>query len=114
LELETNQNLLLPPTDGQVYCDNVDISLLRNYRNNLAAVLQEDCLILGTILDNIVWSDDEASKVDENFAIQCAMMAAIHQDVMKLEQGYMTIIGGSVDRVSAGAETKNFVGSCLL
>jgi ATP-binding cassette subfamily B protein RaxB len=104
---------LLPPTDGQVYCDDVDISLLRNYRNNLAAVMQEDCLILGTVLDNIVWSGDEASKVDENFAVQCAMMAAIHQDVMKLEQGYMTIIGGSVDRVSAGQKQRILLARAL-
>ncbi|GGX57830.1 peptidase domain-containing ABC transporter [Saccharospirillum salsuginis] len=96
---------LLQPTDGQILIDGVNLKDfgVRNYRDDIAVVLQSDQLFSGTILDNITLFDD---KPDMEWAVQCAAAAAIAEEVMKLPMGFQTLVGDLGSSLSGGQKQR--------
>lgn len=92
---------LLVPDEGRVLLDDVDIRLLglTEYRNQIAAVMQDDALLSGSILDNISFFDPETNlqKVQ-----QCARLAAIDQDIGRMTMGYFSHVGDMGNGFSGG------------
>jgi ATP-binding cassette subfamily B protein RaxB len=92
---------LLQPTSGKVLLDGKDITQvgLKNYRNKIAAVMQDDTLLAGSIADNISFFDPQPNflKIE-----QCAHMAAIHDDINKMTMGYNSLVGDMGSNLSGG------------
>ncbi len=86
---------------GKITIDGIDI---KDYdkdflRSNIAMVLQDTHLFTGTVMDNIRYGRPEAN--DEE-VINAAKMASAHSFIMRLENGYDTIIEGDGSNLSQG------------
>ncbi|MGL1955862.1 MAG: peptidase domain-containing ABC transporter [Colwellia sp.] len=92
---------LLQPTSGRVLLDGKDITQLglKNYRKHIAAVMQDDTLLAGSIADNISFFDPEPNYLNIE---QCAQLAAIHEDVTNMTMGYNSLVGDMGSNLSGG------------
>lgn len=92
---------LLQPTSGKVLFDGMDITQLglKNYRKQIAAVMQDDTLLAGSIADNISFFDPQPNHLKVE---QCARHAAIHSDITKMTMGYNSLVGDMGSNLSGG------------
>ena len=92
---------LLQPTSGKVLLDGKDITQLglKNYRKQIAAVMQDDTLLAGSIADNISFFDPQPNHLKIE---QCAHLAAIHEDIIKMTMGYNSLAGDMGSNLSGG------------
>ncbi|MCH2055735.1 MAG: peptidase domain-containing ABC transporter [Thalassotalea sp.] len=92
---------LLQPTSGKVQLDGKDITQLglKNYRKQIAAVMQDDTLLAGSIADNISFFDTQPNYLKIE---QCAHLAAIHDDITKMTMGYNSLVGDMGSNLSGG------------
>ena len=69
---------LLEPTSGEVVVDGIPLQTLgvRAYREQMAAVMQEDQLLSGSLADNICFFDP---VFDHDKMVKCAQMAGVHE-----------------------------------
>ncbi len=92
---------LLQPTSGKILLDGKDITQigLKHYRKHIAAVMQDDTLLAGSISDNISFFDPQPNilKIE-----QCAHLAAIHDDINKMTMGYNALVGDMGSNLSGG------------
>ncbi|MEQ3340379.1 ABC transporter ATP-binding protein [Clostridium butyricum] len=86
---------------GSILIDNEDIMNLKrdSLRKYFSVVLQDTCLFTGTIMDNIRYSQNNAS--DEE-VINAAKISHAHDFISKLPKGYYTMVSGAVDNLSQG------------
>lgn len=103
---------LLEPTKGGVYFNHIDIKQLglSNYRQQIACVLQDDKFFSGSILENIVSFED---KYDREFAIECAKLAQIHDEIMDMPMNYETLLGELGNNLSGGQRQRLFIARAL-
>ncbi|WP_042147792.1 MULTISPECIES: peptidase domain-containing ABC transporter [unclassified Pseudoalteromonas] len=92
---------LFEPEGGKVEVDNIDIKQLGlgQYRSQIAAVMQDDQLLSGSIADNISFFDPELNMVQVEWA---AKTAAIDKDIMNMTMGYNTLVGDMGAALSGG------------
>jgi ATP-binding cassette, subfamily B, bacterial CvaB/MchF/RaxB len=92
---------LLQPTSGEVFIDGIPLRTLgvRPYRDQVAAVMQDDQLLSGTIADNICFF---ANSRDEELMRECARMAGIHDDILRMPMAYNSLIGDMGNSLSGG------------
>src|SRR5215216_2774333 len=92
---------LLEPTTGEVLIDGVALSTIgvRGYREQIAAVMQEDQLLSGSIADNICFFD---SEVNHEKMIGCAQLAGIHEEIMRMPMTYNSLVGDMGSSLSGG------------
>ncbi len=92
---------LLQPTSGKVLLDGKDITQvgLKNYRKKIAAVMQDDTLLAGSIADNVSFFDPQPNYLKIE---QCAHLAAIHDDINKMTMGYNSLVGDMGANLSGG------------
>ncbi len=92
---------LLQPSSGKVYLDGKDITQvgLKNYRKKIAAVMQDDTLLAGSIADNISFFDPQPNYLKIE---QCAHLSAIHDDINKMTMGYNSLVGDMGSNLSGG------------
>ncbi|MBO9492308.1 peptidase domain-containing ABC transporter [Endozoicomonas sp. G2_1] len=92
---------LLQPTSGRVLLDGKDITQLglTNYRKQIAAVMQDDTLLAGSISDNISFFDPmpNIERIE-----QSAQQAAIADDINKMTMGYNSLVGDMGANLSGG------------
>ena len=103
---------LLDSTEGEIYLDNRSIKEvgLENYRELTASVMQEDSLLSGSILDNIVFFDDD---IDRD-RVQCvAKLAYIHDTITQFPMGYETLIGDMGSTLSGGQKQRILLARAL-
>jgi ATP-binding cassette subfamily B protein RaxB len=83
---------LLEPTSGEVLVDGLPLSTIgvRAFREQVAAVMQEDQLLSGSIADNISFFDQQ---FDDERLLRCAKLAAIHAEIMAMPMTYNSLIG---------------------
>ena len=88
-------------TSGAIKIDGIDIRQLRvnSLRNLLGIVTQESILFNDTVFNNIAFGIDNASEED---VIRAAKVANAHEFIMRLENGYQTIIGDRGSKLSGG------------
>lgn len=86
---------------GEILIDGVSVSRMprRTLRRQIAYVLQDPILFDGTVRDNIKYGNHEAT--DEE-VVQAAKDANAHDFIMRLEEGYDTVISGEESRLSQG------------
>lgn len=97
-------NLLMgfyPVDRGSIKVSGVDIRNMKRktLRNMYGMVLQDSWLFHGTILDNIKYGKESAS--DEE-VIEAAKAAHAHSFIIKLPQGYDTVISEEGGNISSG------------
>lgn len=88
-------------TSGSITIDGIDVRQLRvsSLRNLLGIVTQESILFNDTVFNNIAFGIDHAQEED---VIRAAKVANAHEFIMRLENGYQTIIGDRGSKLSGG------------
>jgi ATP-binding cassette, subfamily B, bacterial CvaB/MchF/RaxB len=97
-------NLLLgihAPAEGEVRIGGLRLEDLGldSLRQMIGTVLQDDVLFAGSIADNISFFDPQA---DERRIVECARLAAIHDDIVAMPMGYGTLVGDMGTVLSGG------------
>jgi ATP-binding cassette, subfamily B, bacterial CvaB/MchF/RaxB len=103
---------LLEPTSGEVLVDGVPLSTVgaRAFREQVAAVMQDDQLLSGSIADNICFFDPEYNQ-DKLF--QCARLAAIHDEIMAMPMTYNSLVGDMGSSLSGGQKQRVLLARAL-
>ncbi|WP_281285799.1 ABC transporter ATP-binding protein [Persicimonas caeni] len=89
------------PVAGSVRIDGHDLRDLeqRKVRHQMGMVLQDSMLFRDTIANNIAYGRPEATREE---VIEAAKAAYAHDFIVKLPNGYDTVVGESGSRLSAG------------
>lgn len=92
---------LFSPTKGIIRFDGIDINELntRSLRNQIGVVSQENILFYGTVRENILYANREATDDD---LIRAARIAHADEFIVKLPNGYDTHIGPRGIMLSGG------------
>jgi ATP-binding cassette subfamily B protein len=92
---------LYQPRSGRVLIDGFDIkgANLHSLRQQIGVVLQDDFLFNGTVFDNITFNDADIASEQ---VVEAAKMAAAHDFISELPQGYETHIGERGTGLSGG------------
>ena len=103
---------LLTPQLGRVLIDGVALGSanMAAWRGQVGAVLQDDCLLTGTIADNIAFFDPAA---DRGRVIRAAKMAEIDADIARMPMGYDSLIGDMGAALSSGQRQRIFLARAL-
>jgi len=92
-------------TQGSVLVDDTDIRdyTLKNLRTGISLVLQQNELFSGTIKQNLLWGNEQAT--DEEM-IAAAKNAQAHDFIMSFPAQYETVLGQSGVNVSGGQKQR--------
>jgi ATP-binding cassette, subfamily B, bacterial CvaB/MchF/RaxB len=103
---------LLPAESGKVEVDSIDIRHLglRHYRSQIAAVMQDDQLMSGTLAENISFFD---SQMNMQQVVECAQLAGIHQDIAAMQMGYNALVGDMGSALSGGQKQRLLLARAL-
>ncbi|MBL4868854.1 MAG: peptidase domain-containing ABC transporter, partial [Pseudomonadales bacterium] len=103
---------LIEPTEGEVLIDGKNIRDigLDNYRKQVAAVMQDDQLLSGTISDNVCFFDT-TPKPDT--IRKCAELAAIDRDIEKMPMNYNSLVGDMGTTLSGGQKQRVMLARAL-
>jgi len=103
---------LLEPEEGEVLFGGVDIRKLglSVYRNQVAAVMQENQLFSGTLAENIAFSEP---RIRQSRIEAAARMAAVHEDIMAMPMGYQTLVGDMGSSLSSGQKQRVMLARAL-
>ncbi len=101
------------PKEGRILVDGIDLSevRLRDYRSQLAVVLQDDFLFDGTIAENIAYSRPGATA--EEIA-EAGRLARCDEFVDGFEDGYDTVIGERGVKLSGGQRQRVTIARAML
>lgn len=103
---------ILPPTEGEILYGGTPITQMgnRTYRASLAAVMQDDQLLTGSLADNISFFDQ---KVDRERIEACAKLAAIHDEIVAMPMAYHTLSGDMGTTLSGGQKQRVLLARAL-
>ncbi len=99
--------------EGQVLIDGVDIRdiAFADLRGLVALVSQETYIFMGTVAENIAYACPDATPVD---IVKAAKAACAHDFIMKLPDGYDTIIGTAGRQLSGGERQRLSIARAVL
>lgn len=108
-------NLLLgtyAPTEGRVLVDGVPLAQVGvdRWRQGVATVMQDDTLFAGSIADNIGFFDPQP---DLAWMVECARMAALHDDIERMPMAYQTLVGDMGTVLSGGQKQRLLLARAL-
>ena len=103
---------LLEPQLGRIIVDGVPLgnATMAGWRRRIGAVLQDDCLLTGTIADNIAFFDPAA---DRDRIVEAARLAEIDADIARMPMGYDSLIGDMGAALSSGQRQRIFLARAL-
>jgi len=103
---------LLEPTSGEVLVDGIPLSTVgaRAFREQVAAVMQDDQLLSGSVADNICFFDPDYNQ-DKLF--QCARLAGIHDEIMAMPMTYNSLVGDMGSSLSGGQKQRVLLARAL-
>ena len=101
------------PDEGVVRIDGQDLRGLRlqSLRQAVAPVLQDTFLFNATILENIRYANPDAT--DEE-VVEAAKAAHIHEDILRMPEGYRTGVGERGVRLSGGQKQRIAIARAIL
>ena len=101
------------PTDGVIEIDGVNIKDIsqQSLRSQMGVVLQETHLFSGSIRDNIKYALPYASDAE---VIKAARAANAHDFIMRLPEGYNTIVGEKGHSLSGGERQRIAIARALI
>jgi len=93
------------PQSGEVRIGGVALAQLglAQWRSMVGTVMQDDALIAGSVIDNISFFD---AAPDFEWVIECARLAAVHEEVEAMPMGYHTLIGDQGSSLSGGQKQR--------
>lgn len=100
-------------TKGNIKIDGVDIKKysIKHLRNAIAVVLQKNTLFSGSLLDNLYWGDENATKEEIDEACQ---IACVDEFLDRLSDGYDTEMGQGGVNVSGGQKQRICIARAIL
>ena len=100
-------------SEGAILLDGVDIRsfAVSDYRRNIGLVLQEPFLFFGTIAENIAYGKPHATGQD---IIAAARAAHAHEFILRLPQGYDSMVGERGQGLSGGERQRISIARALL
>lgn len=100
-------------SEGSIKVDGVDTRSLpvAEYRRHIGLVLQEPFLFFGTIADNIAYGKPDATRAE---IIAAARAAHAHEFILRLPQGYDSLVGERGQGLSGGERQRISIARALL
>lgn len=100
-------------TKGNIKIDGVDIKKysIKHLRDAIAVVLQKNTLFSGSLLDNLYWGDENATKEEIDEACQ---IACVDEFLERLSDGYDTEMGQGGVNVSGGQKQRICIARAIL
>lgn len=104
---------LYDPDEGEILLDGVNIKELsfEQLRKNVAMVSQETYIFIGTVAENIAYSNPKASREE---IVAAAVLASAHDFICKMPDGYDTVIGSSGRSLSGGERQRISIARAIL
>ncbi len=101
------------PLDGKVTVDGRDLASvrLRDYRNQLGVVLQDNFLFDGTIAENIAFSHPHATRGD---IVAASRVAHCEEFINGFADGYDTVVGERGVKLSGGQRQRVAIARAIL
>ncbi|WP_445426150.1 peptidase domain-containing ABC transporter [Alishewanella sp. HL-SH06] len=103
---------LLTAENGKVLVDSIEITQLglRHYRSQIAAVMQDDQLLSGSLAENISFFDPELNMQQVH---EAAQLAGIHHDISAMPMGYNSLVGDMGSSLSGGQKQRVLLARAL-
>lgn len=103
---------LLEPTQGEILVNNMPLGRfgLQRYRQHIAAVMQEDQLFSGSLIDNISLFDPQPNM---EICRRCAWLADIDEMIDTLPLGFFSPIGDMGATLSGGQRQRVLLARAL-
>lgn len=100
-------------TGGSISLDGIDLKRIKleNLRRQIGLVQQDVFLFAGTIKENIAYGKPNATD-DE--IITAAKRAEIHEDIIKMPEGYDSLVGERGLKLSGGQKQRISIARCFL
>ena len=100
-------------SEGAILVDGVDIRsyAIADFRQNIGLVLQEPFLFFGTIAENIAYGKPDATREE---IISAARAAHAHEFILRLPQGYDSMVGERGQGLSGGERQRISIARALL
>jgi ATP-binding cassette subfamily B multidrug efflux pump len=100
-------------TAGQVLVDGTDVRdyNLKTLRDGIGIVLQTNVLFSGTIRENLLWGNENATQEEIE---EAARNAQAHDFIMSFPDGYDTILGQAGVNLSGGQKQRLCIARALL
>ena len=100
-------------SEGAILVDGVDIRsyAITDYRQNIGLVLQEPFLFFGTIAENIAYGKPQSARAE---VIAAARAAHAHEFILRLPQGYDSMVGERGQGLSGGERQRISIARALL
>ena len=100
-------------SEGAILVDGVDIRsyAIADFRQNIGLVLQEPFLFFGTIAENIAYGKPHATRTE---IIAAARAAHAHEFILRLPQGYDSMVGERGQGLSGGERQRISIARALL
>jgi ATP-binding cassette, subfamily B, bacterial HlyB/CyaB len=104
---------LYDPKEGRILIDNYDINKIELYslRRQIGYVLQDTLLFNGTIQENIALTNPDATSEE---IIEAAKIAAAHEFIMTLPNGYNSRVGERGSALSGGQRQRIAIARTVL
>ena len=101
------------PDEGEIFIDNYPLKKIRqvSLRKNIGVVLQDPLLFNESIHSNIAYGRIAAKPKE---VIEASKAANAHEFIMKLENGYDTMVGERGNRLSMGERQRIAIARALL
>lgn len=101
---------LIPIYRGEIVVDGQPLNKATAYRTQIAAVMQDDQLLSGSIMENIACFEEQ---IDMKRVVVCAQIACIHHDILTLPMQYNTLIGDMGSNLSGGQKQRVILARAL-
>ena len=100
-------------TGGSISLDGIDIRKIKKHslRTQIGIVQQDVFLFAGTIRENIAYANPDATDEEIQLA---AKRAEIHDDIMKMPNGYDSVVGERGIKLSGGQKQRVSIARCFL
>jgi ATP-binding cassette subfamily B protein len=100
-------------TNGAILIDDVDVRDFRltDLREKIGVVLQVNTLFSGTIRENIMWGNEQATEEE---VITACKDAQAHDFIMSFPDGYDTVLGQGGVNVSGGQKQRLCIARAIL
>ncbi|MCL2513039.1 MAG: ABC transporter ATP-binding protein/permease [Oscillospiraceae bacterium] len=98
---------------GGIFIDGVNLKDIKQseLRENIGVVFQETFLFAGSVYDNIAYARENAGYEE---VIKAAKAANAHEFIMKLQDGYNTVVGENGHNLSGGERQRVAIARAVL
>ncbi len=103
---------ILTPNEGDIRIGGVSLKQLgpTQYRSLIAAVMQSDALLAGSLAENIACFDP---AMRQDGVANAATLAQVHDDICAMPMGYQTLVGDMGSSLSGGQRQRVLLARAL-